>query len=77
MDPLLSTILLKVISGVIFAINNAPETMSAWAEHLKVMRQLLREKRSPSAAEILAVNHTASEQTKALQAVVDGDKRGT
>ena len=76
MSPILASILLKVIDGVIFAIENAPEAATKWTAHLRSIRTMIAEGRDPTVAETAAADGEAKAQEDALQSAVDRNENG-
>ena len=66
-------LLVKILDGFMFAVENAPKLVAAWRGHLVLIRTLISEQRDPTDAEEAAVEATAQRQTNALRAVVDAD----
>jgi len=69
-------LLLKVLDGFMFAVENAPKLVAAWRGHLALIKTLIAENRDPTDAEEAAVQATATRQTDVLRAVVEADENG-
>ncbi len=75
MDPNVALLLIKVLDGVLFAIQHAPRLIDRWRGHLGLVKLMIAENRGPTEAEQLTVDADYDRLSNRLQAIVDADER--